>query len=76
MEPAMARGILSANDAEIVGEDTEAQRQSDLRLFTGWHRRRGTDPDAALLELRRRTESYARELAEENGRSWGAEHDR
>ncbi len=72
----MARGVLSANDAQIVEEDTEAQRQSDLRLFTGWHRRCGTDPDVALLELRRRTESYARELAEENGRSWGAEHDR
>jgi len=45
-------------------------------LFRGWHRVRGTDPEAALEELRRRTESHVRELAEENGRSRGAEHDR
>lgn len=76
VEPAMARGVLSANDAQIVEEDTVAQRLGDLALFRRWHRRRGTDPEAALEELKRRTESYARELAEENGRSRGAERDR
>jgi len=75
MGPATAWRVLSANDAQIVEEDTEAQRQSDLALFRGWHRGRGTDPEAALEELRRRTESRALKLAEENGRSRGAEHD-
>ena len=76
VEMAAARRVLSANDAQIIEEDTEAQRLGDLALFSGWHRRRGTDPEAALQELRRRTESHARKLAKENGHSRGAEHDR
>ena len=76
VEMAAARGVLSANDAQIIEEDTEAQHLGDLALFRGWHRRRGTDPEAALQELRRRTESHARKLAKENGYSRGAEHDR
>ena len=76
VESATAWRVLSANDAQIIEEDTEAQRLGDLALFRGWHRGRGTDPEAALEELRRRTESHVRELAEENGRSRGAEHDR
>ena len=71
VEMAAARRVLSANDAQIIEEDTEAQRQGDLALFRGWHRRRGTDPEAALRELRQRMESHARKLAEENGRSQG-----
>jgi hypothetical protein len=76
VEPATAWRVLSANDAQIIEEDAEAQRLGDLVLFRGWHRRRGTDPEAALQELRRRTESQVRELAEENGHSRDAEHDR
>ena len=76
MEMAAARCVLSANDAQIIEEDTEAQRLGDLALFRGWHRRRGTDPEAALQELRRRTESHARKLAKESAHSRGAEHDR
>jgi hypothetical protein len=60
--------VLNAYDAHIIEEDTEAQHECDLALFRRWHRRRGTDPESALQELRRRTESHARELAEENGR--------
>jgi hypothetical protein len=76
VEAAMKWRVLNAEDAQISEEDTEAQRQGDLALFRGWHRRRGTDPEAALRELRQRTESHARKLAEENGRSREAEHDR
>jgi hypothetical protein len=61
--------ILNAEDAQILQEDTEAQREGDLALFRGWHEKRGRDPELALEELRRRTESHAHELAERNGRS-------
>jgi hypothetical protein len=69
VEPAMKWHVLNADDTQIVEEDTEAQRQGDLALFRRWHRRRGTDPGAALEELRQRTESHVRELAEENERN-------
>ncbi len=69
VEAAMKWRVLNAEDAQIIEEDTEAQREGDLALFRAWHRRRGTDPEAALRELRRRTESHARKLAEENRRS-------
>ena len=61
--------VLNADDAQIIEEDTAAQHERDLALFRRWHRRRGTDPEAALQELRRRMERQARELAEENGHS-------
>jgi hypothetical protein len=66
---AAARRVLNADDAQILQEDTEAQRESDLVLFRRWHRKRGTDPEAALQELRRRTVRHALDLAEENGRA-------
>lgn len=72
----MKRHVLNADDAQILEGDTEAQYERDLALFRRWHQRRGTDPEAALQELRRRTESHARELVEENGRSREAERDR
>jgi hypothetical protein len=65
---AMRWRVLNADDAQILEGDTEAQHESDLALFREWHQKRGTDPESALQELRRRTESHARELAEENGR--------
>ncbi len=68
--------VLKAEDAQIIEEDTEAQHERDLALFRGWHRRRGTDPEVALRGLRQRTESRARKLAEENGRSRGPGRDR
>jgi hypothetical protein len=68
---AMRWRVLNADDAQIIKEDTEAQHECDLALFRRWHQRRGTDPVAALEELRRRTEGHARELAEENGREAG-----
>jgi hypothetical protein len=69
VRPATAWHVLNADDAQIIEEDTEAQYERDLALFRRWHRRRGTDPESALQELRRRMERHARELAEENGRS-------
>ncbi len=72
------RRMIARIKCEVCGgvQMAEAQRLGDLALFRGWHRRRGTDPEAALQELRRRTESHARKLAKENGRSRGAEHAR
>ena len=68
MRPATARHVLNADDAQIIEEGTEAQHECDLALFRRWHQRRGTDPAAALEELRLRTERHVRDLAEENGR--------
>jgi hypothetical protein len=65
----MKWGVLNAEDVQILQEDTEAQHERDLALFWRWHRKRGTDPESALQELRRRTESHARGLAQEHGRS-------
>jgi hypothetical protein len=67
--------VLNAEDAQIIEEDTAVQYEWDLALFRRRHQRRGTDPEAALEELRRRTESHARGLAEENGRSREAGRD-
>ncbi len=75
VKQAMMWRVLTAEDAQILEEDTEAQHESDLALFRRWHRRRGTDPGAALEELRRRTQSHVRELAEENGCSREAGRD-
>ncbi len=61
--------VLNAEDAQIIEEDTEAQYERDLALYWRWHRKRGTDPEFALQELRQRTERHIRELAEENGRT-------
>lgn len=63
---AVAWHVLNADDSQILEEDTEAEQERDLALFRRWHQRRGTDSEAALEELRRRTDGYARELAEEH----------
>lgn len=68
MQQASAWHVLNADDAQIIEEGTEAQRECDLALFRRWHQRRGTDPAAALEELRLRTEGHTRDLAEQNGR--------
>ena len=75
MRAARKWGVLNADDAQIIEEDTAAQYERDLALFRGWHHKRGTNPEAALQELRRRTESYARGLAQEHGRSREAGRD-
>jgi len=62
--------VLNAEDAQIIEEDTEAHYERDLALLGRWYRKRGTDPEFALQELRQRTQRHIRELAEkENGRS-------
>jgi hypothetical protein len=61
--------VLNADDAQILMEDTEAQRECDLRLFQRWHRRRGTDPVAALEDLRQPTGRHVLEQADEHGRT-------
>lgn len=65
---AEARRVLNADDAQILEEDTEAQQERDLALFRRWHQRRGTDPEAALGELRQRMGGRASKLAAKNGR--------
>jgi hypothetical protein len=72
---AMRSRILNAADAQILQEDTEAQHERDLALFWRWHHKRGTDPESALQELRRRAESHARGLAQEHGRGREAGRD-
>ncbi len=68
--PTMKWQVLDAEDAQIIEEDTEAHYERDLALLWRWHRKRGTDPEFALQELRQRTQRHIRELAEkENGRS-------
>ena len=64
---ATAWRVLNADDAQIIEEDTQAQRECDLALFRRWHQEHGTDPGVALEELRRRTGRHALKLAEENG---------
>ena len=66
---ATAWHVLNADDAQIIEEGTEAQRECDLALFRRWHQRRGTDPGVALKELRRRTGLHTLHVAEENGRN-------
>ena len=68
VQQATAWHVLNANDAQILDEDTEAQQERDLGLFRRWHRRRGTDAEAALGALKRRTGAQARELAEDHER--------
>jgi hypothetical protein len=75
VEAARKWGVLNAEDAQIIEEDTPAHYERDLALFRGWHHKRGTNPEAALQELRRRTESHARELAQEHRRSREAGRD-
>jgi hypothetical protein len=58
--------VLNAEDAQIIEEDTEAQYERDLALLWRWHRKRRTDPEFALQELKQRTERHVRKLAEEN----------
>lgn len=45
-------GIFTEEDREFLGEDSEEQEQEDLETFEAWHSAMGTDPDAALQELR------------------------
>jgi hypothetical protein len=66
VQQATAWHVLNADDAQIIEEDTEAQQECDLALFRRWHQRRGTDPGAALEELKRRTRRHALALAEES----------
>ncbi|MDQ3862116.1 MAG: hypothetical protein M3317_01180 [Actinomycetota bacterium] len=68
MRQAVTCHVLNAEDAQIIEEDNEAQQERDLVLFRRWHHKRGTDSEAALEKLRRRTGGYARELAEEHER--------
>jgi hypothetical protein len=65
---ATAWHVLNADDAQIVEEDTEGQQERDLALFRRWHRGRGTDPVAALEDLRRRARRHALDLVRENTR--------
>lgn len=45
-------GIFTEEDREFLGEDSEEQDDEDLATFEAWHSAMGTDPDAAMQELR------------------------
>ncbi len=48
-------GVFTGEDRELLEGDTAERRRDDLRVFLTWHAALGTDPDAALDELRERT---------------------
>ncbi len=41
-------------DREVLEHDTEWRAEDDLRVFAEWHAALGTDPEAALREMRER----------------------
>lgn len=45
-------GIFTEEDREFLDEDSEEQEAEDLATFEAWHSTIGTDPDAAMQELR------------------------
>jgi hypothetical protein len=45
-------GIFTEEDREFLGEDSEEQESEDLATFESWHSEMGTDPEAAMQELR------------------------
>ena len=47
-------GIFTEEDRELLKDDSEEQQVEDLRVFAAWHESLGTDPEAALLEMRGR----------------------
>jgi len=48
-------GVFTDEDRELLRGDTAERRRDDLRVFAAWHAALGTDPDAALDEMRERT---------------------
>lgn len=45
-------GVFTDEDREFLGEDSDEQDLKDHGTFESWHSAMGTDPDAALDELR------------------------
>ncbi|WP_047866684.1 hypothetical protein [Rubrobacter aplysinae] len=45
-------GIFTEEDREFLGDDSEEQEREDHETFEAWHSTMGTDPEAALQELR------------------------
>ena len=45
-------GVFTDEDREFLGEDSDEQDLEDHEIFESWHSAMGTDPDAALDELR------------------------
>jgi hypothetical protein len=47
-------GELTEEDRQMIAHDTEWRAEDDLRVFAVWHGALGTDPQAALREMRER----------------------
>lgn len=45
-------GVFTEDDREFLAEDSEEQEREDREIFDAWHSAMGTDPEAALQELR------------------------
>lgn len=45
-------GVFTEEDREFLAEDSEQEEREDHEIFESWHSNMGTDPDAALQELR------------------------
>ncbi|TCJ15859.1 hypothetical protein E0L93_11400 [Rubrobacter taiwanensis] len=48
-----APGLFGEEDRELLRDDTQERLREDLRTFAEWHAALGTDPEAALLRMRR-----------------------
>ena len=47
-------GAFTEEDRELLKDDSGEQQLEDLKTFATWHESLGTDPEAALLEMRER----------------------
>jgi hypothetical protein len=45
--------LFTDQDRELIRRDTERQLREDLEVFARWHESLGSDPEAALREMRR-----------------------
>lgn len=45
-------GVFTEDDREFLADDSDEQEREDHEIFEAWHSTMGTDPDAAIQELR------------------------
>lgn len=45
-------GVFTEDDREFLADDSEEQEREDGEIFESWHSAMGTDPEAAMQELR------------------------
>lgn len=45
-------GVFTEDDREFLADDSDEQEREDQEIFETWHSTMGTDPVAAMQELR------------------------